>query len=145
MANGTSAALESLIGLPLSSVSRAASSSKFFSIKSASLLISRPRARASIFFHGPVSNALRAALTAKSTSALSPSATWAITSPVAGLSVSNVLPLAASRHVPSISSFVCPTWTRGWWTTGDGIIGAVAVVMGGSSERGARVVRPTAR
>jgi hypothetical protein len=67
----------------------------------------RPRSRAFIFRHGPFSNAFRAALTALSTSALSPSATLAITSPVAGLSVSNVLPLVESTHLPSISILVC--------------------------------------
>ena len=47
--------------------------------------------------HGPDSNALRAALTARSMSALSPSATWQMTSPVAGLRVANVLPDCAIR------------------------------------------------
>ena len=56
------------------------------SMRSASLLSSRPRSEAFIFGHGPSSNALRAALTARSTSALSPSATWQMVSPVAGLS-----------------------------------------------------------
>src|SRR5580765_5729086 len=66
----------------------------------------RPRSRAFIFFHGPFSKAFRAALAALSTSALSPSATLAMTSPVAGLRVSKVLPLCASTHLPSISIFV---------------------------------------
>ena len=141
MASGTSAARLSLIGLPLSSVSRAASSSKCSSIRSASLFSSRPRPRASIVFQGPVSNALRAALTALSTSAASPSATWAITSPVAGLSVSNVLPLAASTHWPSISSLV-------WRTRTDvaAEIGAVAVVIVPPGWGGVpRMVTPTER
>ena len=56
-----------------------------------------------------MSNALRAALTARSMSAASPSATSAMTSSVAGLIVSNVLPLLLSRHLPSISSLV---WMR---------------------------------
>jgi hypothetical protein len=43
--------------------------------------------------HGPWSNASRAALTAKSTSSLSPSAILAITSPVLGSIVSNVFPI----------------------------------------------------
>ena len=49
---------------------------------------------------------MRAALTARSMSAASPSATWAITSSVAGLIVANVLPLTLSRHLPSISILV---------------------------------------
>lgn len=42
--------------------------------------------------HGPLSNASRAASTAKSMSSLIPSATLVITSPVLGSIVSNVLP-----------------------------------------------------
>src|SRR3981081_448073 len=62
-----------------------------------------PRSEAGIFDQGPSSNALRAALTARSTSALSPSATWQIVSPVAGLTVANVLPLTLGTHWPPIS------------------------------------------
>src|ERR1700732_1714465 len=54
--------------------------------------------------HGPSSKALRAALTASSTSALSPSATSASTSSFEGLIVSKVLPDFAGTHLPSISS-----------------------------------------
>ena len=43
--------------------------------------------------HGPSSKAWRAALTAKSTSSLSPSAILANTSPVLGSMVSNVFPI----------------------------------------------------
>ena len=57
--------------------------------------------------HGPVSSALRAAVTARSTSAASPSAIVAITSSVAGLIVSNVFPLAAGIHLPPIKQVVC--------------------------------------
>jgi hypothetical protein len=53
---------------------------------------------------GPVSNARRAAVTAASMSAASPSATLAIGSPVAGLNTSKVLPDLAFTHLPSISS-----------------------------------------
>lgn len=57
------------------------------------LLMSRPRADASKFLHAePRSNAFFAALTAKSISALSPSATSASVLPVWGLSVANFLP-----------------------------------------------------
>src|SRR3989304_3928640 len=68
------------------------------------------------------SNAFRAALTARSTSALSPSATRQITSPVVGLIVSKVLPDTLSTHFPPISIF--------WFLTFGGAIGSiVAVVM----------------
>src|SRR3954452_23431972 len=64
MTSGRSAARESRIGLPLSSVSSAASSCMFFSIRSASLLSRRPRSRASALRQGPFSKARRAALAA---------------------------------------------------------------------------------
>src|SRR5207248_3030035 len=70
---------------------------------SANLLMSRPRSEALIFDQGPLSNALRAAFTARSTSALSPSATSQIFSPVAGLIVANVLPETLSTHLPPMS------------------------------------------
>ena len=66
---------------------------------------SRPRSRASILRQGPESNALRAALTARSMSAASPSATSAMTSSVAGLIVGErlaalaVAPLAVDQHL----------------------------------------------
>ena len=40
---------------------------------------------------------------------LSPAATFAMTSPVAGLNVSNVFPESASTHFPPIKFFVCRT------------------------------------
>src|SRR6185295_19472093 len=64
----------------------------------------RPRSRALTFDHLP-SNALRAAVTARSMSSLSASATSASVSPVAGFGVVNVLPDAASTHCPSIRSW----------------------------------------
>src|SRR5262249_40556064 len=76
----------------------------FFSIRSASLFMSRPRSAPLIFGQGPSSNALRAAFTARSTSALSPSATWQMVSPVAGLTVGKVLPDSLSSHLPPIKS-----------------------------------------
>ena len=60
----------------------------------------RPRSDGVILLHGPSSNALRAAFTARLMSSASPSATRASVSPVAGLGVSNVLPDAASIHCP---------------------------------------------
>lgn len=53
----------------------------------------RKRTKPVIRGQGPWSKAWRAALTAKSTSSLSPSAIWAITSPFLGSIVSNVFPL----------------------------------------------------
>ena len=64
----------------------------------------RPRSDGVILLHGPSSNALRAARTARLMSSASPSATRARVSPVAGLGVSNVLPDAASAHCPSMNS-----------------------------------------
>src|SRR5690348_1256326 len=136
MASGRSALRESRSGLPLSSDSRAASSSLLDSIRSASLSSSRPRSAALIFGHGPSSNALRAALTAKSTSALSPSATWQMVSPVAGLRVGKVLPDTLSSHLPPIKS----GWSLTFGFLAAWALGAVAVAMRESSchERGER-------
>src|ERR1700686_3697407 len=64
-----------------------------------------PRSDGVMLAHGEDSNARRAALTAASTSPSSPSATRAITSPVAGFVTSKVLPEAAATHLPLISSF----------------------------------------
>src|SRR5438067_2008203 len=60
-------------------------------------------------------------------SALSPSATRQITSPVAGLTVSNVLPLALGTHLPSMN--INWSLTCGGLTERD--LGAVAVAMFG--------------
>src|SRR6266446_5278971 len=97
---------DSKIGLPLSSVSSSANSSIFFSSRSASFQIRRPRSLADIFRQGPFrsSRARRAAATARSTSAEEPSAICVNTSPVAGLRVSNFF--APSTHCPSMSN--CP-------------------------------------
>src|SRR5262245_55069552 len=97
---------ESLMVLPALYDSRTASSLAFFSTRSASLYSSRPRSAASIVAHGPDSTALRAALTALSTSLALPSATLAITSPVAGLYVSNDLPSTGSTHSLLMRSLV---------------------------------------
>src|SRR5207249_4106998 len=74
--------------------------------------------RAFIFRQGPLSNARRAALTARSISGASPSATCAITSPFAGLMVSNVRPLTELTHFPSMSILVCRTRTSGRFARG---------------------------
>ena len=122
--SGRSALRLSLIGLPLSSVSSSASSSMCDLDQVGELVHQAAAIAASILRQGPESNALRAALTARSMSAASPSATWAMTSSVAGLIVSNVLPLSLSRHLPSISILVWSeladfaTWLgcRGHWS-----------------------------
>src|ERR671921_793428 len=62
------------------------------------------RSRAETFDHLP-SKARRAASTALSMSALSPSATSARVAPVAGLGVVKVLPDSASTHLPSMKSW----------------------------------------
>ena len=54
----------------------------------------------------------RAALTALSTSAGPPAATWAITSPVAGLYVSNSPPSTGSTHLLSMNNLVSFTLGR---------------------------------
>ena len=103
---------ESVIVLPQLSDSSAASSSACCSTRSASLKSKRPRSAASIVLHGPVSSARRAALTALSTSAALPAATLAITSPVAGLNVSNSPPSTGSIHLLSMNSLVSLTLGR---------------------------------
>src|SRR5262249_49348963 len=93
--------------------SSCASSSACFSMRSASRFIRTPRCEAAIFFHGPFSNAARAAATALSTSAASASATCVITSPVAGLIVGKDLPEAASTHLLLIRSLLALIFTVG--------------------------------
>src|SRR6266571_2969980 len=102
--------LESRMVLPQLSDSKSARSLASFSMASASLNKSRPRSAASIFFQAFDSSALRAALTARSMSAASPSATWQIVPPVAGLMAGNVFPETLSCHLPPIKSgwsFTC--------------------------------------
>src|SRR5829696_7787750 len=112
----TSAALATAFGLPLSMASSAASSSACSRIRSPILCRRRPRADGVMRAQGPLSKARRAAFTAKSTSALSPSATRATTSPVAGSVTSKVLPDWAGTHLPSIRrwrSFDSHSWIAG--------------------------------
>src|SRR5262249_43232067 len=93
------------------------------------------------FGHGPESKALRAALTARSTSALSPSATWQMVSPVAGLRVGKDFPEALSTHLPPMNI--------GWSLTCGGLAvrdrGEVAVVIVGSSWGTGRTGSPRER
>jgi len=81
----------------------------------------RERSECEILDHAPVSNAARAAFTARLMSSLSPSAMFDSTSPVAGLYVGKVLPLAESTHLPLISIlWVLPTYPLTFgsiWTT----------------------------
>ena len=88
---------DSMIGLPLCSVSSRATSSARSIRRSASLRTRRPRSRADSVPHGPFS-AARAASTAASTSAASAAATSATTSSVAGLITAIVLPDDEGRH-----------------------------------------------
>ncbi len=97
-----------MIGLPLCSVSRRATSSACSISRSPSFQTSRPRSRADIWPHGPPS-AARAAATAASTSAAVADATSAITSSVAGLTTGIVAPPAASRQSPPMSSCFFPS------------------------------------
>ena len=92
------------IGLPLSSDSSSASSSVYLEIRSPIRHTSLPRSEAVIAGQGPDSKARRAARTARSMSALSPSATRAMVAPVAGFFTSKVFSEAAATHLPSISS-----------------------------------------
>src|ERR1700674_5904565 len=104
-ASATSAALATAIGLPLSSDSSSASSSAYFEIRSPMRQIILPRSEGVMVAHGPDSRARRAACTAASMSALSPSATRAMTLPVAGFMTSKVLPETAGTHLPLMSIF----------------------------------------
>src|SRR5262245_43968019 len=80
-----------------------ANSSRFCSSRSASFHNRRPRSDGVVRRQGPSSNALRAALTAASMSALPPDGTLQMVSPVAGLTVANVSPENAETHLPLIN------------------------------------------
>src|SRR5215210_1180559 len=97
---------DSLIGLPLCRVSSRATSSARSIRRSPSLRTSRPRSRADICAHGPLS-AARADSTASFRSSASADATEAHTSSVAGLMTSMVLPDAAGRHWLLMKSCFC--------------------------------------
>jgi hypothetical protein len=66
----------------------------------------RPRWRGFIAAQGPPSIAFRAAATARSRSSVPASATSAIVSPVAGLTVAKRLPEADGANVPSMKRSV---------------------------------------
>src|ERR1019366_3633208 len=91
-----------MIGVPTSATTWGRRVS--FSRSSASLNCCRQRRRSTRFVDQSVSSkARRAAPIARSMSAAPPSATWPMTSSVAGLTFANVAPEAASVNLPSIS------------------------------------------
>src|SRR5262249_40168981 len=95
----------SRIGLPMSRVSSRASSSLWESIRSAKRIRTFLRSEGAILAQVPFSKAARAAATARSTSSLSPAATWLMTLPVAGLRFSKVLPEAAGTYLPLMKAW----------------------------------------
>jgi hypothetical protein len=102
----------SKIGLPLSSVSTRPNASARESRSSAARVRIRPRCRGFIAAHGPDSKALRAAATARSRSAGEASATSAIVSPVAGLTVAKRFPDDDAAKAPSTKRSVF-SWRAG--------------------------------
>src|SRR5262249_9825090 len=96
----------SRIGLPMSRVSSRASSSLWESIRSAKRIRTFLRSEGAILAHVPFSKAARAAATARSTSSLSPAATWLMTLPVAGLTLSKVLPEADGTYLPLMKAWL---------------------------------------
>jgi hypothetical protein len=96
----------SRIGLPMSSVSSNASSSRSRSISSASRNMIFFFSRGVLLRQRPSSNATRAALTAASMSSTSHEATWFSALPSRGPTFSNVLPLLAPTSLPSITACV---------------------------------------
>jgi hypothetical protein len=105
VASGTSTFVASRIGLPMSIVSSRASSSAWSDISPASFWSTRFRFFGARRDQTPDSNAARAPVTARSTSAESHAATRATTSPVIGLTQSNVSPETASTYPPSTNAW----------------------------------------
>ena len=103
---GASMVDESRIGLPMSSVSRSASSATFSRINAASRSSTSLRAAGARRDQRPSSNARRADATARSISTDPPRATSASTAPVAGLTVGNRDPSALGTKRPSIQQSV---------------------------------------
>src|SRR5918999_2224227 len=96
-----SSALTDEIALPTFRASSSASSLRFASMASASACRRRERSVGGVFAHGPES-AVRAAATARSTSASPAMAARASGSPVAGSARSRTSPEAGSRSSPSM-------------------------------------------
>ena len=103
---GMSTVVEKAMGLPMSSVSSSASSSRFFIISSASFSMMRLRCAGAMLAQVPLSKAARAALTAASTSACSQAATLVRTWPVAGLMQSKVLPVREGANLPPMKAWL---------------------------------------
>src|SRR5262249_11111556 len=97
---------DSKMGLPLSIVSRRPNSSALARSNSAARVRIRPRCRGFIAAQGPDSNAFRAPATALSRSSFPASATSAIVSPVAGLTVAKRLPVVEATSWPSMKRSV---------------------------------------
>src|SRR5580704_1873055 len=149
--SGRSATRATASGLPLSSDSSCANSSRCFSIRSASFQIIFPRTAGEVLDQGPVWKAARAAFTARSISSRSPSATFASTSPVAGLYVAKVFPEAASTHLPLMRSFCFRATKLETFESIDGAVTAVAidallynVLVESSANLAARLDQPDA-
>jgi hypothetical protein len=96
---GSSSSLKACSGLPAFADSSSAISSPCSSIASASLSSAVERSAGVVRPH--VSNAVRAAFTARSTSSAVESGACAISSPVAGLRTADVRPSAGSTNSPS--------------------------------------------
>src|SRR5580693_9275758 len=91
-------------GMPLSRLSTWPISSAACSMRSASFHNRRARATGGMLGQGPLSNALRAARTARSISSAPPAAAWPRTLPVAGFSTSMRPPARGSTHSLLISN-----------------------------------------
>jgi hypothetical protein len=98
---GTSSPLKASIGLPALADSSSAISSARSSRASASLRIASERS-IGVLVPQPLSKAVRAAFTARSTSSWVELAACAISSPVAGFRTASVRPSAASTDSPSM-------------------------------------------
>jgi hypothetical protein len=106
----TSTLIESLMGLPTSSVPSSARSSERARTSSAQRSMICLRSTGAIRLHRPSSNATLDTRTVRSMSSASASATRAITRPSQGQMSANVLPDAASTNDPSMNS--CARGTR---------------------------------
>ena len=141
--SGMSRPTVSVMGLPASMVSIRPSSRAFASIRSAQAIRIRLRAPGSRRDQRPSSAARRAAATAMSTSAGPPWATSAIGRPVAGFSVTNRSPLAASRNAPSMNILV--RRSRRSRSARDSSIGGMSVSVMAASRRRPGLVAASGR
>src|SRR5579884_2558048 len=91
-------------GWPVSSASNLVNSSLRSSITLSALAMTAARSAGGVEGHGPVSNALRAAATAASTSAAAARGTLPTYSPVAGQCTSMTSEVDGSVHLPPINS-----------------------------------------